>query len=42
VTAADVQALAAELFTPARYGLALVGPYEDEAEWVAFIQGLAA
>lgn len=42
VTAADVQALARELFTPARYSLALVGPDEDEAGWLAFMQGLEA
>ncbi|MFN8516860.1 MAG: pitrilysin family protein [Chloroflexia bacterium] len=42
VTVADVQALASELFTPERYSLALVGPFEDEAEWLAFVQGLAA
>jgi predicted Zn-dependent peptidase len=42
VTVADVQALAGELFTPERYSLALVGPFEDEAEWLAFVQGLAA
>ncbi len=42
VTVADVQALATELFTPERYSLALVGPFEDEAEWLAFVQGLAA
>ena len=42
VTVADVQGLAAELFTPERYSLALVGPFEDEATWLAFLQGLAA
>jgi predicted Zn-dependent peptidase len=42
VTVADVQALARELFAPERYSLALVGPYDSEAEWLAFMQGLAA
>ncbi len=33
---------ARDIFTPERYSLALVGPFEDEAEWLAFVQGLAA
>ncbi len=42
VTAAEVQALAGELFAPARYSLAIVGPYDDEARWLKLLEGLAA
>jgi predicted Zn-dependent peptidase len=42
VTVADVQALAHELFDPARYSLAIVGPYDDEARWQQLIDSLVA
>jgi predicted Zn-dependent peptidase len=42
VTVADVQALARELFDPARYSLAVVGPYDDEARFRALLERIAA
>lgn len=42
VTAADVQALARDIFTPERYSLAIVGPYDDEARWLKLLEELAA
>ncbi len=41
VTAAEVQALAQEIFTPQRYSLAVVGPYDDEARWLKLLEELA-
>lgn len=42
VTVADVQTLARDLFTPARYSLAIVGPYDDEARWQLLLERLAS
>jgi predicted Zn-dependent peptidase len=42
VTAADVQTLARELFTPERYSLAVVGPYEDEEHFKRLLGQVAA
>jgi predicted Zn-dependent peptidase len=42
VTVADVSDLARELFTPERYSLAVVGPYDDEARWLKLLERLAA
>ncbi len=42
VTAADVQTLARELFTPQRYSLAVVGPYDDEARFRKLLEDIAA
>lgn len=42
VTIADVQTLARELFTPERYSLAIVGPYDDAARWQRLLERLAA
>jgi predicted Zn-dependent peptidase len=41
VTVADVQALARDLFTPERYSLAVVGPYEDEARFLKLLKDAA-
>ena len=41
VTVEDVAALARELFTPERYSLAVVGPYDDEARWLKLLEKLA-
>lgn len=41
VTVADVQTLARDLFTPERYSLAVVGPYEDEARFLKLLEGAA-
>lgn len=41
VTIADVQELARDLFTPARYSLAIVGPYDDEARWQRLLERFA-
>ena len=37
VTADEITALAAELFDPAKLRLAVVGPYEDEAHFLALL-----
>ena len=42
VAAADVQALARELFTPERYSLAVVGPYQDEEHFKRLLGQVAA
>ncbi len=42
VTAADVQALGRELFTPERYSLAVVGPYQDEEHFKQLLGRVAA
>ena len=42
VTVEDVAALARDLFTPERYSLAIVGPYDDEARWLKLLEKLAA
>jgi predicted Zn-dependent peptidase len=42
VTIGDVQGLARDLFTPARYGLAVVGPYDDAARWQRLLERLAS
>jgi predicted Zn-dependent peptidase len=42
VTIADVQGLARDLFTPARYSLAVVGPYDDEARWQRLMERFAS
>lgn len=39
VTAADVQAVANKLFRPARYRLALIGPFRDERPWQLTLLG---
>jgi predicted Zn-dependent peptidase len=41
VTVDDLSTLAAELFTPERYSLAVVGPYDDEARWQKLMEKLA-
>ena len=42
VTIADVQGLARDLFTPSRYSLAIVGPYDDEARWQRLLERFAS
>ena len=42
VTVADVQALARDLFTPERFSLAVVGPYDDEARFLKLLETTAA
>ena len=42
VTIDDVQTLARNLFTPSRYSLAIVGPYDDEARWQRLLERFAS
>ncbi len=42
VTIEDVQTLARDLFTPSRYSLAVVGPYDDEARFLKLLEEVAA
>lgn len=42
VTIEDVQDLARDLFTPDRYSLAVVGPYDDEEHFLKLLEELAA
>jgi predicted Zn-dependent peptidase len=42
VTVEDVRALARDLFTPHRYSLAVVGPYDDEARFLKLLEEVAA
>jgi len=42
VTIDAVQTLARDLFTPSRYSLAIVGPYDDEARWQRLLERFAS
>lgn len=42
VQAADLLTLAQELFTPERYSLAVVGPYEEDDRWLKLLEQFTA